>query len=40
MAVLVRNIKNNSSNFINDQKLIKSKFAWLEGYGAFSYAHS
>ena len=37
---LVRDIKNNSSNFINDNKLVKQKFSWQEGYGAFSYAHS
>ncbi len=37
---LVRDIKNNSSNFINDHKLVKGKFEWQEGYGAFSYSHS
>lgn len=37
---LVRDIKNNSSNFINEQKFIKAKFSWQEGYGAFSYGHS
>ena len=37
---LVRDIKNNSSNFINEQKWIRGKFSWQEGYGAFSYAHS
>ena len=37
---LVRDIKNNSSNFINDLKFLKKKFAWQGGYGAFSYAHS
>lgn len=37
---LVRDIKNNSSNFINEKKFIKVKFSWQEGYGAFSYAHS
>jgi REP element-mobilizing transposase RayT len=37
---LVRDIKNNSSKFINEQGLIKGKFAWQEGYGAFSYSHS
>lgn len=37
---LVRDIKNNSSNFINEQKFLKGKFSWQEGYGAFSYAHS
>lgn len=37
---LARDIKNNSSNFINNQNYLKGKFAWQEGYGAFSYAHS
>jgi REP element-mobilizing transposase RayT len=37
---LVRDIKNNSSNFINNQKFVEGKFSWQEGYGAFSYAHS
>lgn len=37
---LVRDVKNNSSNFINDKKFVKGKFSWQEGYGAFSYAHS
>ena len=37
---LIRDIKNSSSNFINEQKFLKGKFAWQEGYGAFSYAHS
>ncbi|WP_154852930.1 IS200/IS605 family transposase [Cyclobacterium xiamenense] len=37
---LVRDIKNNSSNFINDQNFLKSKFSWQEGYGAFSHSHS
>ncbi|MCR4319435.1 MAG: IS200/IS605 family transposase [Candidatus Brocadiaceae bacterium] len=42
MAVsdLVRDVKNNTTNFINDRKLIRGKFSWQEGYGAFSYAHS
>ena len=37
---LVRDIKNNSSNFFNEQKFVKGKFSWQEGYCAFSYAHS
>jgi len=42
MAVsdLVRDIKNNSSKWINDNKFIKGKFMWQEGYGVFSYSHS
>ena len=37
---LIRDIKNNSSRFINEQNFVKGKFQWQEGYGAFSYAHS
>jgi len=37
---LVRDMKNNSSNFINENKFIVGKFSWQEGYGAFSYSHS
>ena len=40
LSDLVRDIKNNASNFINDHKLVKGKFAWQEGYGGFSYSHS
>ncbi len=40
LSDLVRDIKNNSSNFINDHAWIKRKFCWQEGYGAFSYSHS
>ena len=37
---LVRDIKNNSTNFINDQKLVRGRYSWQEGFGAFSYSHS
>ncbi len=37
---LVRDVKNNSTNFINERKFVPGKFSWQEGYGAFSYAHS
>jgi putative transposase len=37
---LVRDIKNNSTNFINEKKFVIGKFSWQEGYGAFSYSHS
>jgi len=37
---LVRDIKNNSTNFINDNRFIRGGFQWQEGYGAFSYSHS
>lgn len=37
---LVRDIKSNSSRFINQQQWIRGKFAWQSGYGAFSYSRS
>lgn len=37
---LVRDIKAGSSKFINDNKWVFGKFAWQEGYGAFSYSRS
>ncbi|BFM42895.1 hypothetical protein CFS9_15360 [Flavobacterium sp. CFS9] len=37
---LVRDIKANSSKFINDKKWINGKFEWQTGFGAFSYNHS
>jgi len=40
IADLARDIKNNSSKFINEKGLVKGKFSWQEGYGAFSYSHS
>ena len=40
IADLVRDIKNNSTNFINEQRFCPVRFSWQEGYGAFSYAHS
>ena len=40
IADLVRDIKNNSTNFINSKKYFPGKFAWQEGYGAFSYSAS
>jgi len=37
---LIRDIKNNSSNYINSKNWIKGKFSWQEGYGVFTYSHS
>jgi REP element-mobilizing transposase RayT len=37
---LLRDIKANSSKFINEKKWMTGKFRWQEGYGAFSYSHS
>jgi REP element-mobilizing transposase RayT len=37
---LVRDVKNNSSNFINENGFVHGKFSWQAGFGSFSYAHS
>lgn len=37
---LLRDIKANTSKFINEKKWIPGKFQWQNGYGAFSYGHS
>lgn len=37
---LVRDVKNNTSNFINDRKFVHGNFSWQEGFGSFSYSHS
>lgn len=40
LSDLMRDVKNNSTNFINEKKWVPGKFSWQEGYGAFSYSHS
>lgn len=40
ISELVRTIKIESTNFINDKRLCFGKFSWQEGYGAFSYSKS
>ena len=40
LADLVREIKADSTNFINKNKWVHGRFSWQEGYGAFSYGHS
>ncbi|WP_337866311.1 IS200/IS605 family transposase [Ignavibacterium sp.] len=40
IAEIVKNIKGNSSHWINQNKFLKNKFAWQTGYGAFSVSES
>ena len=40
LSDLVREIKKASNEFVNQKKLVRVKFHWQEGYGAFSYSHS
>src|ERR1035437_10122454 len=37
---LVRDIKTNSSHFVNEQKLTLDRFSWQSEYGAFTYSKS
>lgn len=37
---LMEQIKSGSSKWLNDQKYIHGKFAWQDGYGAFTYSRS
>ena len=36
----MQDIKGGSSKWINEQKFIRNRFEWQEGYGAFSYCKS
>ena len=40
LSDLVREIKKSSTHWINEVGLTQFKFAWQEGYGAFSYSKS
>lgn len=40
LSDLMRDIKGDSSLWINKNKFIAGKFSWQEGYGAFSYSKS
>ena len=40
LADLVREVKADSTNFVNEEKFVRGRFNWQEGYGAFSYGHS
>jgi REP element-mobilizing transposase RayT len=40
VAEQMRMLKAGSSKWINDNKIVKEKFSWQEGYGAFSYSRS
>lgn len=40
LSDLVRDVKANSSKFINQRQWLAGKFEWQEGFGAFSYSRS
>ena len=40
VSELVRDLKSNSSKWLNEQGLFKGKFEWQNGFGAFTCGHS
>ena len=40
ISEITRDIKANSSKFINEKRWITGKFLWQDGFGAFTYAKS
>jgi putative transposase len=40
ISELIGKVKANSSGWINQKGWIQGRFAWQEGFGAFSYSHS
>ena len=40
LSDLVRDIKANSSRFINQKRWVVGRFEWQKGFSAFSYSHS
>jgi putative transposase len=40
LSELIRDVKANSSRFINERRWCRGKFSWQEGFGAFSYSRS
>jgi putative transposase len=40
VSELVRDLKSNSSKWLNEQGLFKGKFEWQNGFGAFTCGHT
>jgi putative transposase len=40
ISSLIQNVKSESTQWINENGLSRGRFAWQEGYGAFSYSKS
>ena len=40
VSSIIQNVKSESSKWINSQSWTHGKFAWQDGYGAFSYSKS
>lgn len=40
LSDLMKQVKQDSSKWINNKKFVRGKFSWQSGYGAFSYSKS
>jgi putative transposase len=40
LSDLMRTVKAGSSKFINENRWVRGRFSWQEGFGAFSYSRS
>jgi putative transposase len=40
LSDIIRVVKANSSKWINENRMVKGKFSWQQGYGGFSYSRS
>lgn len=40
LSDLVRDVKSNSSRFVNEKRWVPGRFSWQEGFGGFSYSRS
>ena len=37
---LIRDVKSDSTEFVNKKRFVRGRFSWQEGFGAFSYSRS
>lgn len=40
LSELMKDIKGDSSKWVNENRYVKGRFSWQEGYGAFSYCRN
>lgn len=40
LSDLIKQVKQDSTKWINQQRLVRGRFSWQAGYGAFSYSKS
>jgi len=40
VAAIIQKVKGHASKWLNEERLLKAKFGWQRGYGAFTVSHS